>query len=403
MTRPFSRRAFFGTSLLAATGFAAVACAPEKPKPTPTPTPTPTTRPGTSTRRGVSSSYGPNGTHFPAEVPWPGEVAALEIDARCDWVDIARRVQTLSAEEVMAGVVIRVAPGTLSGGGWTSSAAPALAQVGNQTWGRNVLIVPRDGFGTVQIADAGARFDQCARLSFFGFESAGGFALTRCVDFQVGWGRFDGMSITRGGRNLALYELVLGFRRNADDTSAVRPTETFEMTNLSRHGCVTGPSIKPEGSDAHCDTIQLEGTGTGAFGPIITVDCVDYGSSNATELLQDKLQRAEYHHSLILGGQLPWRIFPLQPGDYQGDPNAFAGGCPDVRLYDSVVSGAIGRMGFTDVQNTRISYGPVDAQYPASGTWTVDTGVADWSAADIMGVQTVGDYERSTLQALWAW
>lgn len=350
------------------------------------------------------TSYGPNGTHFPDDLPWPGDVAPIDVEVECDWVAIARRVQALSAEQVALGVVIRVAPGILPGAGATSSARPALAQVGNQSWTRNVLIVPRDGYGTVQIADVGVRFEQCARLSFFGFTSAGGFVLTRCVSFQIGWSRFDAMSITRGGRDIAFYELIVGFRRNSEDTGSLRPTETFEMSNISRYGCVFGPSVKPADSDAHCDTLQLEGTGTGPFGPFLSVDCVDYGSSNATELLHDRLISAEYQHCLVLGGQLPWRVYALQPGDYQGDPNAFAGGCQDVRVIDSVVAGPVGRMGFTRVENSQLSYAPVDSQQPTSGGgWTVDTGISNWSAEQIMALQDVPDYEPATLTRIWAW
>ena len=121
-------------------------------------------------------------------------------------------------------------------------------------------------------------------------------------------------------------------------------------------------------------------------------------------MLQDKLTRAEYTHCLILGGQLPWRVYPLRPSDYQGEPNAFSGGCRDVRLTDSVVAGAIGRMGFTHVNNTRLSYAPQSSQEPSdSGRWTVDTTVASWTRDDIMAQQSIPDYELPTLRALWAW
>ena len=188
---------------------------------------------------------------------------------------------------------------------------------------------------------------------------------------QVGWSRFNGLSITRGARGVALYELVLGFRQDENDTVGIRPIDELEMIDISRHGCVFGPSVKPAESGAHCDTMQLEGTGSGPFGPLLSVDCVDYGSSNAAELLHTQVTLADYQHCLILGGQLPWQVYPLRPGDYQGDPNAFAGGCQDVRLTDCVVAGAVGKMGFTQVQNSTLSYTPVDKQQPSvSGAWT---------------------------------
>ncbi|GAA2081743.1 hypothetical protein FVP77_15715 [Microbacterium hatanonis] len=357
-----------------------------------------------SARPATLRSFGPNGTHFPAEVPWPGNKAATELVAECDWVDIARKISGLTAAKVAAGAVVRVKPGTLPGSGYTSSARAALAGIGNSSWTRNVLIVPRDGFGSVTIAASGIRFDKCARLSFFGFTGNGGVALTECYAIHLGWSRFAAINITRRGRDLGFYELVVGFRQNAEDTVGVRPTEANEMVNISRHGCVFGPSVKPAGSNAHCDTIQLEGTGSGAFGPFTSVDCVDYGSSNAAELLQDKLVRAEYTHCMILGGQLPWRVYPLRSGDYQGEPNAFAGGCQDVRLTDSVVAGPIGRMGFTHVNNTRLSYAPQGTQQPSSsGGWITDTSVGSWTRDQIMGQQSIPDYELPTLRRIWTW
>ena len=178
---------------------------------------------------------------------WPGEQAALEFEAQCDWKDIARRVQGLTAAEVAAGVIIRVLPGTLSGGGGQSSSPAVLTQVGNQDWTRNVLIVPRDGFGSVLVASQGMRLDECARLSFFGFLSEGSFTLTRCVNMQMGWSRWSGAGVTRGARNIGFYELILGFRRGQDDTAGFRPIETFEMTGLERHGLRLGPSVKAAG------------------------------------------------------------------------------------------------------------------------------------------------------------
>ncbi|WP_019180976.1 hypothetical protein [Microbacterium yannicii] len=412
MGQLFDRRRFLSAGLLLTLGAATASCAPvprravTTPSATPSPTPSPATAGGESTsiRPAVSTSYGPNGTHFPEDLPWLGEVAAVEVEAECDWVDIARVVKRLTREDVAAGVMVRVAPGELPGAGAKSSSQPALGGIGDPEWQRNVVICPRDGFGSVRIADAGIRLDQCSKLSFFGFVSEGGLALTQCTGVQIGWSRFSSANITRGGADLAFYELVLGFRQNPEDTAGLRPTESFAMTNISRHGCVFGPSVKPAGSDAHCDTVQLEGTGDGAFGPFVSVDCVDYGSSNAAMLLHDRLVSAEYRHCMVLGGQLPWRVYPLQPGDYDGDPNAFSGGCRDVRLHDSIVAGAVGRMGFTVVENSTLSYAPVASQQPSgSGRWKVDASIAGWSRDEIMSHQELADYDEASLAALWRW
>ncbi|MDS0244205.1 hypothetical protein [Microbacterium aurantiacum] len=415
MGRAVTRRTLISGSLAAMTGSVIAACSPAAPEPTsspsatPSPSPTPTGNGAappapTSARPATVRSYGPNGTHFPADLPWPGEQAPTELVVDCDWEEIAESVESLSAADVARGVVVRVLPGTLGGNGSGSSSTPVLSALGDPSWERNLLIVPRDGFGSVSIAGEGTRMDGCARLSLFGFVGTGGFTLTECTAMQIGWSRFSALSVTRGGSDLAFYELILGFRQDPEDTVGIRPTEDFEMTNISRFGCVFGPSVKPEGSDAHCDTIQLEGTGSGAFGPLASVDCVDYGSSNAAELVSGQLSQATYEHCLILAGFLPWEVYPLRPGDYRGEPNAFSGGCQDVQLTDSWVSGAIGRVGFTRVENTTLSYAPVSSQQPRdAGTWDVDPGMAQWSRAQIMDLQSVADYEISTLRGVWGW
>lgn len=412
MTSDIQRRSLLrGSFILGAAGVLTACAAPapeDRPTATPTaqaPSPTPSpTREASSARPAAARSYGPNGTHYPAELPWLGEQAPLELVAECDWTDIARQVQGLDAAAVAEGVIIRVKPGTLPGNGSGSSSSPVLAGVGDPTWTRNVLVCPLEGFGSVTVGGDGIRFDKCSRLSVFGVVSVGALVMTECASMQVGWSRLDGLSITRGGRDIAFYEVVVGFRQNDNDTAAVRPTDAFEMTGISRYGCVFGPSVKPADSGAHCDTIQLEGTGSGAFGPLTSVDCVNYGSSNAVELLHTQVSFADYEHCLILGGQLPWQVYPLRAGDYAGDPNAFAGGCEDVRLADSVVVGAVGRMGFTRVQNSTLSYSPVDSQQPSeSGSWTVDATSSSWSRDEIMGLQAIPDYEIPTLRSLWAW
>lgn len=338
------------------------------------------------------------------DLDWPGQRAALEFEVECDWADIVRRIQGLTADEVAKGVIVRVKPGTLPGGGAGSSSPVVMTHVGNQEWTRNVLIVPRDGFGSVVVSSSGIRIDQCARLSFFGFLSEGSFTLTRCVDMHMGWSRWSGAGVTRGARNIGFYELILGFRRSQDDTAGFRPIETFEMTGIERHGCVFGPSVKAAEDAAHLDTVQLEGTGVGRFGGYVSTDCVDYGSSNAVYILHTRLSYASFEHCMILGAQLPWTVYPLRPGDYQGEPNAFAGGCLDVRLRDSIVAGPIGSLGYTSVVDTRLSYQPVESQAPSeSGEWTVDPSIAAWGSADIMALQEIRDYEVGTLKALWVW
>jgi hypothetical protein len=369
-----------------------------KPKPSAQPTASGTSRPSNL------PSYGPNGTHYPADLPWIGEKAATDIEVQCSWQAISQAIESLTAKQVADGAVIRVRPGTLVGAGAGSRRTPVLSGVGKAAWTRSVVVCPRDGYGSVQVLEQGFRIDNCSRLALFGFK--GGdveFYATNCSYVTVGWSQWSGLSFTQSGSNIALYEIVLGFRRSPTDTFSVRPTPGNAMTDLSRYGCAFGPSVKAVGDGSHCDTSQLERTGAGDFGPYTSTDCVDFGSSNSVVLVQDALSMAQFNHCLLLGAQLPWQIYPLQAGDYQGNPNAFAGGGRDVRLYDSVVAGPVGRMGFTHVVNTTLSYRPVAIQEPSvEGSWSVDESIATWTASDIE--QTVGGaVTPAALTSHWDW
>lgn len=401
-----SRRALLAGIVAVPFTTALASCAEEKAMPIPLPTPSPTSAgPSIITSRpAVVTAYGPNGTHFPVATPWLGEAAEVELEAECSWDSIAYQVDSLTAEQVAAGAVVRVAPGTLIGRGDGSSRDPMLAELGDASWTRNVLICPRDGYGTVTVVEAGFRIDKCRRLSLFGFTGVDvGIVLTECSDMELGWGSWSSLGITRGGERIGLYELVLGFRRNPQDTFGIRPTDSNAMIDIQRHGCVFGPSVKPDGDKAHCDSLQLEGTGNGAFGPFLSYDCVDVGSSNAAVLLHTAVSRAEFHHSMILGEQVPWQLFPLEAGDYPGNPNAFAGGALDVQLYDSIVCGPIGRLGYTHVVNSVLSYAPQARQRPSvEGAWTVDPSISQWTAADVYGRMST-DLTPESLAGLWRW
>lgn len=378
---------------------------PDGPSPSSAPTEgaEPAEPPAEAAPRTTVPSFGPNGTHYPENLPWLGDTAATDLEVDSSWAAISAAVASLSASQVAAGAVIRVRPGTIEGSGFGSSREPVLSGLGDASWSRNVLICPRDGYGSVAVTK-GARIDKCSRLSLFGIGGPdAGLVLTECTDFQLGWSQWSAMGITRGGERIDLYEIVLGFRRNAEDTFGIRPTDSNRMTDINRYGCAFGPSVKPDGDKAHCDTAQLEGTGNGEFGPFLSYDCVDYGSSNAAMLLHTSVTRAEYHHSMILAEELPWTIYPLAAGDYRGKPNAFAGGCLDVQLFDSVVCGAIGRLGYTRVVNTVLSYEPQASQAArVEGGWSVDPSISSWTADEIRA-KTGTDYSPKSLAGFWAW
>lgn len=372
--------------------------------PLPTFSPPPTPVRVNTPRPEVARSFGPNGTHYPADQLWLGETAENEIVVGCTWVEISRVIKNLTSSQVEKGVILRVEPGVLVGAGGGSREKPVLNGLGSPNWTRNVIIAPRDGYGTVFVMRNGVRIEDCHHLSFFGINGADvELYATNCTNLTVGWSEWAGLNFTQSGAAISMYELVVGFRRSQHDTFAVRPTESNEMVELRRYGCVFGPSVKELGDASHSDTLQLERTGFGAFGPFTNVDCVDFGSSNCVELLHSSLSVASFDHCMILGEELPWKLFLLRSTDQHGKPNAFAGSAQDVRLEDSIVCGPIGRLGFTHVKNTKLSYQPVASQQPSvSGSWTVDPSIANWSADDIREAAGT-DFTRETLTSHWVW
>jgi hypothetical protein len=404
MDSGFSRRSLLQLGL-ALPVLTLAACVPG-PAPAPTiATPTPTPSKDVQPRPVVAGSFGANGTHYPDDLPWLGDVGAHEVEVDCSWAAIASAVRGIKPSEWEAGAIIRVRPGILVGGGAGSSKPAVLSGLGDMEGTGQVIICPRDGYGTVRVEQQGIRIDNCHGLAIFGIDGPDVEAyLTNCSRITMGWGIWSGMSLTRAGLDIALYEIVLGFRQSETDTFAIRPTDGLPFSNISRYGCVFGPSVKPDGSEAHCDTIQLERTGSGDFGPFVSVDCIDLGSSNAVVQAHDRLSSLEYQHSLVLGGQLPWTVYPLQPGDYAGDPNAFSGNCMDVRvLGGSVVNGPVGRTNFTVVTDSTIGYPVADSQQPVvEGTWAIDPGVSAWSGDQIRSLAGT-DFSRASLSANWIW
>jgi hypothetical protein len=400
-----SRRSLLQFGIALPVLLTASACVPsDGTHPTATATPTPTATRKASAAPATEASYGPNGTHYPESLQWIGGVAENEIEVACSWAAITSAIRALRPSQWAAGVIVRVRPGVLVGGGAGSSKPPVLSNLGALDGTGQVLICPRDGYGTVRVEQQGVRIDNCHGLAIFGIDGPDvEMYVTSCSRISIGWGIWSGMSLTRSGRDIALYEVVLGFRRSETDTFAVRPTDGGPMTDLTRYGCVFGPSVKAAGSGAHCDTIQLERTGSGDFGPFTSVDCTDFGSSNAVIQAHDRLSLLEYRHSLILGGQLPWTVYPLQAGDYAGDPNAFSGNCLDVRLNGSVVNGAVGRTGFTSVVGSSIGYGVQASQEPTvEGSWAIDPGIAAWNGDQVRSVAGT-DFSRPALSSKWKW
>ena len=116
--------------------------------------------------------WGANGTHWAKYLPtaWPGDWSTCpnQISAACSWAAIAAAVASVTKAQADAGVLIRVAPGVLTGKGGGSSSTPVLQALGSTTWAQRITIFPQDGFGSITVT-GGARFHQLYGINLCGF------------------------------------------------------------------------------------------------------------------------------------------------------------------------------------------------------------------------------------------
>lgn len=303
----------------------------------------------------VTFRYGPDGSHWPPETPYPSQ-AALVIDVDADdgvkgrgfeniryainggsvrSGGVATTRTALTAAQVAAGVVIRVAPGRLQGSGAGSSSRSVFSQntgntppvIGNRTWTRNVLIVPRDGYGSVTLFD-GCRFARMERITFLGFDGGpdvvsgtqvgprgGSVVLTECYRSWFAWSRVHNLNINNWSAYSGAVECIMGARdievgqggaTRTNDVAASRsagpPDPELAALNvnfkdISYVGCHFGPSYKLEDptNKYHVDTFQFSSSstpagGTGNLDGLYFTDTVLFGSTNQTVLMESKSQ-----------------------------------------------------------------------------------------------------------------
>lgn len=92
----------------------------------------------------------------------------------CTWEAIAKALQDITPSQAAGGFEIQVAAGTLP----QSDQRDTLSELGHLDWKRNVLVVPRDGWGSITMSGE-ARLRRLHRVTFARFN--GDFvALTDC-------------------------------------------------------------------------------------------------------------------------------------------------------------------------------------------------------------------------------
>ncbi len=97
--------------------------------------------------------FGPDGSHWPSRTPRVDDTFAAVVEVPPDWTAIARAISDAVSRHPMGKVKIAVTPGAMPTGGGAGSSAPGVLHgLGNAGRDWRILVVPRDGWGTVTAA-----------------------------------------------------------------------------------------------------------------------------------------------------------------------------------------------------------------------------------------------------------
>ncbi|UOE44325.1 hypothetical protein [Agromyces larvae] len=342
-------------------------------------------------------SFGPNGTHWPAHTPVPGGPGVRTVDVDCTWKAIGAAIAAATDADIAQGLHVRVRPGALPGFGAAASAAPVLANLGKATWPKNVLVSPRDGWGTVTIADS-MRLDRVLGVTFARF-TARFILLTDCSRTCVAQTKVQtGLRITASKTDVTqcdVYEVVMPDSRiDTNDPFGYATGEGASLSASTWEGCYIAPVFRPAGGDQHLDALQMYGRG---FTRGLTVrDSVVFGGLNCALQLggphpNDPNLGTPYFtldHSIAAAQLFAVRTrYPTPDGAHQATLAQAINGTGEpgqLYAYDSLVLGSLYDTSWGEVQRSATSYLKARSKNPSrSGGWNVDPSLSEWSAADI--------------------
>jgi hypothetical protein len=385
---------------------AIAACAPAESAPTigNTPSTAPTEAAGSMAalsraahRPALVRSYGPNGTHWPDHTPWIGDTSVKVVEVACSWTAIAVAIDAVTSAQASAGVHITVRPGTLPGFGASSGSKNVLQGIGSTRWKRNVLVSPRDGWGTVRISDP-ARIRDVAGVTFARIDG-NEILLTNCT--RTAWvhskmSRGLRMTSSYGATTTqcGAYEIVMAdSKADITDPLGYAAGEGCVLTDCVWEGCYSAPVFRPSGASDHVDTIQMYGTGW--YRGLTIRDTTFFGSLNCA--LQIGGARPDdphlgtpfltLDHSIITSQATAIRArYPVPPGaDAPSIAQALNGiGEPgQLHAADSLIFGSMYKSSWGTVRNTKVSYDrAVVNNSVADGSWTYDAGMDNWGTAE---------------------
>lgn len=361
----------------------------------------------------VVRSFGPNGTHWPAHTPWIHDAVAT-IEVACSWDAIRSALLAVTASQAAAGVHIKVQPGTLPGLGASSGSKAVLQGLGSATWSRNVLVSPRDGWGTVSISGP-ARLREVYGVTFARINGVD-VLLTNCT--RSAWAQStmsDGLSMASSyattTRECGAYEIVMSnVKSDISDPLGYAAGAGCLLTDSVWEGCYSAPVFRPTGATDHVDTLQMYGTGW--YRGLTVRDTTFFGSLNCAlqigGMRTDDPQKGTpfliVDHSIVTSQATAIRARYPKPADADTPSldQAVNGIGEDFQLYakDSYFFGSLYRSKWGGVANTKVSNANVSTRNPVkSGAWTYDSAMSSWGAAQFDSLVPVPT--NAYLRSIW--
>lgn len=331
-------------------------------------------------------SYGPNGTHWPANTPWFDASFGKVIDVACTWDAISKAIASVTDAQIVAGVHIRVAPGTLPGFGSSSGSKAPLQSVGRGTASKNILVSPKNGWGTVTIADD-VRIKGVKGVTFARINGRS-VLLTDCS--RTNWAHSKvsvnfRMTASSGiVRDCNAYEVVMADAKvDISDPLGFAAGSNSMITDSVWEGCYCAPVFRPDGASDHIDTLQMYGNG--AYRGLTIRDSTLFGALNsALQLGGPKPDDPELgspfltlDHSILTAQVIAIQVrYPLPAGAYApklGQAINGSGEANQLFAKDSYVFGSMYNTQWGSVQNSFTAYNKAPTNNKAvSGAWVYD-------------------------------
>ena len=390
-----SRRSVLALAV-AAPALILASCAPTPPRDRPTPigTPSPASPTVAPPAEGtawppapvIDASFGPTGGHWPSRTPGPREQFDQEVEVEASWTAIASAIADVQQTVQSGGrAVVRIRPGALAGDGAGSSASAVLNDVGTAGNDFRILVVPRDGVGTVTLADS-IRLEKVRGVSFVGiWNHPNSMVISASQDVAWAWSKGQAFNISANSSeptaDIEFVECVTPDARLFDQDAWAFRTAGQPLDRVGVIGCYIAGSYKNDGSDAHTDTLQL--SGDQPITGLLIKDSAIFASTNAAFIPFTYASDIVFDHSLVVGGDRMLLRHPLPDGanDFSsGYPAAVngAGSVDQMAANDSIFIGNV-RGQFVSSENTQTSLS--DPPAASSGAFVSTPALSDADAA----------------------